>query len=374
MTATKANPTTNRKYEIEDYQEIPLSSVLYNPLNPRPSFHCEDDDPELLALADSIGAEGQHRPIAIYELKGHYEYADQPGMFMLLQGERRTRACHIAEVELVRANIHRVPATRAEELELLSVEDGHRLSWQPFFEMQHAFNLSLEYGIPVRHPNIQAKTGLSMEQLRTAEKVFSLEAEIQQMVAEYEREMHTQRLSGRRKKNGRLAGSGVRTKEFTPVKAAMVYDIFDALRTNLTLTVKEYTDVDLQRRIAAWSTHGANIDDLNNILQSIRQAGEAPPPGLIAKVHTMIQNPETGVRGIVKTMGNSHLQRLSDAGKRIEKSGRDAATLTRKADNFGYDIQVLEQIRAQLIAAVRDIDRLERAISDRIRTVERRGN
>jgi hypothetical protein len=369
--ATLENPA--QKYEIIDYAELPVSHVTHNPRNPRPSFHLEDDDPELAAMADSIKVEGQHRPVLAFELIGHYEYPDKPGFFMLLQGERRWRSCNIAEVENIKTNIIRTPKNLVEELELLGIEEAHKLPWQPFFEMQHAKTLADAYGITVRHANIANKTGLTLDQLRQAEKIFALEPEIQQMLAEYEKEMYLQRIQGKRKKSGRITGRGVRVNEFTITKAATVYEIFLALRENLTLTVAEFNDLDLQKRIATWATaYGTSTDDLSLFLQALRQVGTNPPPGMIAKVHNLVQNPDAGVKLMVNTMGNGLLNRLNNLSGRAEKLGKDSRVLSGRAEQFGHDEEILGRIQKQLMVASREIDRLERAVADRISFLEKR--
>lgn len=361
------------RYDIIGLEDIPLDQILPNLLNPRPPFHLVEDDPELIALSESIMTEGQHRPILVYELVGHYAMEDKPGCYVLLQGERRLCASKLAKKDTIKANIARVPESKAAELELLSVEDGHRLPWQPYFEMLHAATLAEEYGIPIRHANIAAKTGLSMEQLGIAEKVFALVPSVQNMVADYEKAMYEQRVSGKRKKHSRLAGNRS-VLEFTPLKASIVFDIFQALREHMTLTVKEYSDAELQERIAMWATNGATTDELSTFLQTVRQSsGSHAEPGMVSKVHLILKDPsQVAVKAIMKTIGNSTVVRLGAISKRAMKDGRDADRIAKKSDNFGTDVEALEEFEAQLRHAIRNLEKLERAISDRIHLLTRR--
>ena len=362
------------RYDIIGMSELALANILPNLENPRPSFHLNEEDPELLALSESILTEGLHRPILVYELLGHYAMEDKPGHFVLLQGERRFRASGLAGLDTIKANIARTPRNKAEELELLSVEDAHKLPWQPYFEMVHAAHLAECYGVPIKHPDIANKTGLTMDQLSIAEKVFSLVPIVQDMVAEYEKMMYEQRVSGKRKRNGRLAGSGRKLMEFTPLKASICWDIFTALREHMTLTVKEYSDEELQLRIATWATNGANADDLSTFLQTVRQSsGANAEPGMVSKVHLILKDPsQIAVKTIMKTIGNSTVVRLSSISTRMMKNGRDAVQIAKKVDQFGTDVDVLEEVHSKLIQSIRNAEKLERAVSDRLHVLTRR--
>lgn len=354
------------RYEIIDYKEIPVTDIRPNPANPRPAFHLSDKDPELLSLGSSILTEGQHRALLVYEIVGHYQHPDEPGQYMILQGERRWRSSQLVGVDTLKANVHRVPVSVSQELELLGIEEAHKLSWQPFFEMMHAANLAQSYGVNVDHPDIANKTGLNSEQLRTAAKIFQLEPEIQAMVSAYEEEMYAQKISGYRKEKGRIRGK--RNIEFTPAKAAIVYDIFLALREKMTLSVKEYSDLELQTRVATWATLGnADTDRLRQILASLNQMGSVASPGMLTTMHNMLANPETDVRNSVTSLGSSYLTRLMNHVEMLEKRNVTAEKLLARADQFGSDPALLTQLRLQLSEAIRHQERLERAIADRIK-------
>lgn len=375
MTDLAAEQDELARYDIIGLSELAVDRVLPNLENPRPSFHLVEDDPELLALSESIATEGLHRPILVYELIGHHKMEDKPGHFVLLQGERRLRASKLANLPTIKANIARAPRSEAEELELLSVEDAHKLPWQPYFEMLHAARLADCYGVSIRHPDIANKTGLSMDQLAIAEKVFSLVPTVQDMVSEYEKTMHEQRVSGKRKRHSRLAGDGSRKgMEFTPLKASIIWDIFLALREHMTLTVKEYSDTELQERIATWAVNGATTDDLSTFLQTVRQSsGAHAAPGMVSKVHLILKDPsQVAVKSIMKTLGNSTVVRLSATAKRLMNDGRSATQLAKKVDSFGTDVNVLEEVQSQLIQAIRNAEKLERAVSDRLHVLQRR--
>jgi hypothetical protein len=186
--------------------------------------------------------------------------------------------------------------------------------------------------------------------------------------------MYQQRVSGKRKRSGRLAGEGRKALEFTPLKASIVWDIFNALREHMTLTVREYSDTELQERIATWAVNGASVDDLSTFLQTVRQSsGSHAAPGMVSKVHLILKDPsQVAVKTIMKTLGNSTVVRLSATAKRLMNDGRNAVGLAKKVDSFGTDVEVLEEIQSQLIQAIRNAEKLEKAVSDRLHLLSRR--
>jgi hypothetical protein len=60
--------------------------------------------------------------VLVYELVGHWSAEDQPGTYVLLQGERRYRSSLMVGNGILKANVARVPASLSEELELLGIE------------------------------------------------------------------------------------------------------------------------------------------------------------------------------------------------------------------------------------------------------------
>ena len=62
--AAPATLDTTRQYEILDLIDIPVASIVPNPLNPRPDFHLAESDPELLALGQiATLPEASHPPV-----------------------------------------------------------------------------------------------------------------------------------------------------------------------------------------------------------------------------------------------------------------------------------------------------------------------
>lgn len=114
-------------------REVPVSSVLPNPYQPRTSW----DEKGLSELADSIKANGIVQPIVVRPSGGGYE---------LIAGERRIRAAKEAGLETVPAFVRQ--ATDEQLLELALVENIHRSDLNPierakaYQKYLHVFSLT----------------------------------------------------------------------------------------------------------------------------------------------------------------------------------------------------------------------------------------
>lgn len=356
------------RYEIKGYEEILTGRISPHPRNPRPTFHLADDDPHLLALSDSIKVEGQNNPAMLYEQVGHYSLPDKPGHYVLLQGERRWRACKIADVPRLRSLIVATPTNEAEEYEWLGIEEAFKLDWQPFFLLRFAADLARKNNVEVFSPEIAAKTGLSMKQLKIADAVFSLEPPIQAMVAEYEELAYEQAIKPGSKKRSKLAGSGVNTAEFPVAKAALVWEIFAELRRHCKISlVKDKSDLELQRVIAQRATRrNTSIKDLQEFLVCAREIGKGGQGRAQTKhlhaVTDLLDNPSRNLRDINRRVGTNDLTKLlifKDRSvalrKQIESLLNVLPTLT------GVD---LEEYEVEALRLCNAATRLEQRIAD----------
>jgi ParB family chromosome partitioning protein len=96
--------TTPRAVGVSDLVEaklIRLNRVEPDPAQPRRSF----DDERLEELAESIRIEGVLQPIAV-------RYDTARDVYIILHGERRWRAAHLAELETIPAVVRDVPQER----------------------------------------------------------------------------------------------------------------------------------------------------------------------------------------------------------------------------------------------------------------------
>lgn len=363
-----AETTAGQRFRIIGYAEIPVEDIEAHPRNPRPLFHLGDDNPQLIKLGDSIRTQGQTSPALVYEL--HNEKAQPTGKYRLYQGERRWRACKIAGVKTLRCFIAAPPKDEAEEYDWLGTEDAFKQDWQPFFILHYAWQLAQKHDVDVVSTEIQTRTSLSMSDLRMADKIFRLEPEIQAIVAEYEEEMYSQRLNGTRRKGGRIAGHGVRTTEFPVQKAALVWDLFSALRDAVPTIVAEYSDVELQRILAVKASQ-STLDDLGKLHGLIRQAGADAPPGLLTELAELLTNRKRKIIDTTRAAGVSESSRLNQFRSRAARLSTIAQGISKNINQIGSDPKELRAAQADALRVLADVGEMERALGSHINNVER---
>ncbi|NBV49443.1 MAG: ParB/RepB/Spo0J family partition protein, partial [Verrucomicrobia bacterium] len=114
-------------------QELPLTSIVPNPRQPRRDF----DDSQVKELADSIRSEGLMQPIVVRKVKDGYE---------LIAGERRFRAFKLIGQKTITARI--IDASDASSAVLALVENLQRADLNPidealgFASLMRDFNLT----------------------------------------------------------------------------------------------------------------------------------------------------------------------------------------------------------------------------------------
>lgn len=358
--------------EILGYSgELLASNIRPNPLNQRGKHQLAADDTNIAALSDSIVTTGQHSPIAVYQLVGHYKYPDEPGKYMLLQGERRWTAVSRSSLDTLRAIIFKTPETISHELELIGVEQAFKEHWGLFFEMRWAWNLAQELELDVRDRAMALRTGLTKDDLVRAWKVFSLDPYVINLVESYEQELYRQRTKGIAK--NRLAGPA-REKEFSMPKAVLVYDLAEVLFTSFSETVsQDYADVNaLQRRIAdqVCAQH-TSVNDLDAFVVSLRayRAADTLPPGMLASIKQFI-NAEASVRRILHRHGASEAASFDKAIGAAARLQSRLDKFTGNTDNIGHNLDRLREHQRSLYALARTASELERAIHERLRQQE----
>lgn len=117
---------------MNQMRDVPIASIQPNPDQPRKSF-----DPDALAdLAASIQRNGLLQPIAVRPLNGSYQ---------IIAGERRWRACQIANLDVVPCIIFDV--SDRETFLLATMENMARVAMTPIEEaraMQQLLDVGLE--------------------------------------------------------------------------------------------------------------------------------------------------------------------------------------------------------------------------------------
>lgn len=356
------NPATlQTRYEILRMETISVDKIIPHSMNPRPAFHLTADDDNLLALGDSIKVSGQSTLALVFE------QIDNPGHYILLQGERRWRACKLVGVETLKCNVATTPITKAEELEWLGLEEAFKQPWQPFFVLRHAWQVANEHGIAIDHPEMPTKTGLSMSDLKTAKKVFSLSKEIQQMCINYEENLYKTALDGKRRR-GRaklLYMDGSRVPEFPVSKAAVVWDIYEAFKENYPSLVKDYTTEDLQVLIANRATRiGSSLRDLEQFLAAIKTPN--PPAGLLTQISVLLENPKKSLKEINKVAGTEELKSLNIFIKHSITARKNMESVLRSKSRLGMNVDYLRDAHTEVLRLINDASALERAISEQI--------
>lgn len=354
--ATSPSPTPFR-YEIIGYDEIAADVIRANPDNPRPTFMLSDTDESLMAMADSIRTTGQHRPALVYECVGHYKFADEPGTYVLLQGERRWRSTKIANVATLRCFLTNAPRSEEEERLWLSNEEAFKEAWGTFFELRAVRDLAAVKGVEIDHPELALLCGLSRDKLRTAAKMFSLEPEILALVAEYEEHKYRNKLSGRNTRGRLSKETGV--NQMTVEKAAKVYDIFTLLRQHPTLSqhCKKWNDTELQIMLAA---KNSTLEEYTNIV-SILRSGEDLGSGQLTMIDQYLTEEKFTARQLLRGAGASNAAQFKRFITRVEKLDREARGLLNKTDQLGGDRESLlefSRILMRCSTAIQGLDNL----------------
>ncbi len=121
------------KDEPEELRRLPVDLISPNPNQPRRSF----DETSLVELADSIRVRGVLQPILVRPLLG--------GRYELIAGERRWRACQLAELDTIPALVRH--DEDAVSLEVALIENMAREDLNPVDEARACAALVEELGL-----------------------------------------------------------------------------------------------------------------------------------------------------------------------------------------------------------------------------------
>jgi len=108
------------------YREIPLSAIEADPNQPRQNF----DQDKLQELADSIRLYGVLSPILV-------KSGNLPGRYVIISGERRFRASHLAGLSSIPAIVNQAEEADGKKLAIQLVENLQRSDLSPL-ERAHA--------------------------------------------------------------------------------------------------------------------------------------------------------------------------------------------------------------------------------------------
>ncbi|HSH37183.1 MAG TPA: ParB/RepB/Spo0J family partition protein [Chthoniobacterales bacterium] len=149
----------------EKVQQVPLSSIVASPLQPRTEFAPE----ALQELVDSIRQHGIIQPLIVRMVNGKHE---------LIAGERRWRASQ--QLGLVEAPVIVREASDRDVLELSLIENLQRADLNPIEEAQAYARLAREF--EMRQEDIALKVGRSRAAVANSMRLLDLHEQVQSWV------------------------------------------------------------------------------------------------------------------------------------------------------------------------------------------------
>src|SRR5450755_833249 len=149
------------------FEEIPVAAITPNPRQPRQVF-----DTELLAeLADSIRIVGLLQPVVVRKVdQGRYE---------IVMGERRWRACQLAQLEFVPAIVRETADT--DLLRDALIENLHREQLNPLEEAAAYQQLLDDFS--ATHDELARRVGRSRPHISNTIRLLNLPPAVQMRVA-----------------------------------------------------------------------------------------------------------------------------------------------------------------------------------------------
>jgi ParB/RepB/Spo0J family partition protein len=149
------------------FDEIPAGLITPNPRQPRQVF-----DEELLAeLAASIKVVGLLQPVVVRKVES--------GRYEIVMGERRWRACQLAELDFVPAIVRETPDT--DLLRDALIENLHREQLNPLEEAAAYQQLLTDFS--ATHDELARRVGRSRPHISNTIRLLNLPVPVQKRVA-----------------------------------------------------------------------------------------------------------------------------------------------------------------------------------------------
>ncbi|HEY3981190.1 MAG TPA: ParB/RepB/Spo0J family partition protein [Streptosporangiaceae bacterium] len=149
------------------FDEVPVGAITPNPRQPRDIF----DEDALAELAESIRIVGLLQPIVVRQI--------MPGRYEIVMGERRWRACQLAELELVPAIVRETSDT--DLLRDALIENLHREQLN-VLEEAAAYQQLLD-DFSATHEELARRIGRSRPHISNTIRLLKLPAAVQKRVA-----------------------------------------------------------------------------------------------------------------------------------------------------------------------------------------------
>src|SRR5262252_621795 len=149
------------------FDELPVAAITPNPRQPRQIF----DEETLAELAESIKAVGLLQPVIVRQIAA--------GRYELVMGERRWRACQMAEMNLVPAIVRQT--TDDDMLRDALMENLHRQQLNPLEEASAYQQLLDDFG--ATHEQLAQKVGRSRPHISNTLRLLNLPPSVQKKLA-----------------------------------------------------------------------------------------------------------------------------------------------------------------------------------------------
>lgn len=164
------SPTPGSEGAAEGYQRLPLDSLEPNPHQPRKSFSSES----LQELAQSIKKQGLLQPLLVrpsQHTQGRYE---------IIAGERRWRACHLAQVQELPAIVSEL--SDSESMIVGLMENLQREDLDPVEEAEGLYKL--QELADISQDELARRVGSSRSRTANSLRLLRLEPEILEALRE----------------------------------------------------------------------------------------------------------------------------------------------------------------------------------------------
>jgi ParB family chromosome partitioning protein len=149
------------------FEEVPVTAITPNPRQPRQVF----DEEALAELADSIRAVGLLQPVVVRKVEA--------GRYEIVMGERRWRACQLADLDFVPAIVRETSDT--DLLRDALIENLHREQLNPLEEAAAYQQLLDDFS--ATHEELARRVGRSRPHISNTIRLLNLPAPVQKRVA-----------------------------------------------------------------------------------------------------------------------------------------------------------------------------------------------
>ena len=148
--------------------ELPLDSIIPDPNQPRKTF----DEGKLQELAESIKQHGLLQPILVCPIGD--------GKYQIVHGERRWRACRLAGLTSIKAEVRELDDKQKMEIQL--IENLQREDLNPLEEAEMFHRLINEFGYT--HEELAHRIGKSREYVTNKLRLLKLSKEVKEDLKE----------------------------------------------------------------------------------------------------------------------------------------------------------------------------------------------